>query len=232
MAWSESEKQRFWEHKILAWEEGRYQRNAAGGLLERLANRASDSLRFRLTSTAELLAPFVEGKRVVDMGCGSGRMAEPLLEAGAVSYVGVDIAESAITAANQRAQEAGWADRATFLQGDVHALADHPADVVISLGLTDWLTDEELELLFQHGGDAHFLHAISEQRRDPRQWLHRAYCWLAYGYRSEGYVPRYFLPSDLAAMAARHRQGESRIWRHPRLTFGAYVTSLPVGEPI
>ena len=49
----------FWEKKILVWETGRYEKKTTGGFLEFLADRASDSLRFRLSSSAELLAPHV-----------------------------------------------------------------------------------------------------------------------------------------------------------------------------
>jgi hypothetical protein len=66
----------FWEDKILTWEDGRYGEEVkAGSWLERIANRASGSLRFRLTITKELLASHVKGKHIVELGCGSGFLA-------------------------------------------------------------------------------------------------------------------------------------------------------------
>ena len=219
----------FWEGKILEWERGRYSgTGGTGGPLERLADRASDSLRFRMESSAELLAPFVKGKRVIDLGCGTGLLAPKLLAAGATSYVGYDIAESAIDLARARSTAEGWADRARFERASLADLDRLDGDVVVSLGLTDWLTDAELERLFELGGDAEFLHATSEARPSLQRWLHQAYCYVAYGYRTQGYVPRYLETPAIAAMARRHREGPVYVWRHRRLSFGAYITSLPV----
>jgi SAM-dependent methyltransferase len=223
----------FWEHKILGWEEGRYRRaNAAGGLLERIADWSSDSLRFRLQITGELLAPYVRDRHVVDVGCGSALLAPAILQAGAASYHGFDLAEAAVRTGRERAAAWGYGERLKIDLGAVGQLPDVPRDLVVSLGLTDWLTDEELGTLFAWSGRADFLHALSEQRASPAQWLHRAYCWVAYGYRTAGYVPRYFTVEHLASLAAPHRQGPCYVYRHPRLSFGALLSSLPVGPAV
>jgi SAM-dependent methyltransferase len=219
----------FWEGKILGWEQGRYDRAPSRSLLERLADRESASLRFRLRIAGELLAPHVSGKRVLDVGCGSGRLAEAVLAAGAASYTGLDIAEVAIAAARARADEEGW--NARFHVGGIEQVGDHPSDIVVSLGLTDWLDDDALRRLFVLGGDADFLHAISEKRATPSQWVHRSYVWLAYGHRTGAYIPRYFTPAEMAAHG-RAAGKDTRIWRDPGLSFGALVTSLPIGDPI
>ncbi len=230
---STDDKQRFWERKILDWEVGRYEPGRVRhGLLEALADRASASLRFRLKSTGELLAPHVSGAKVVDLGCGSGRLGEALLEAGAARYTGYDVAASAVEAGKARAESLGWGDRAAFVCAGVSALPPLEADLVVSLGLMDWLTDEEMAQVFQASGDAHFLHAIAEKRISPTQWIHRAYCWAAYGYRTAGYVPRYHDAGAFASSIRRFRPGPVYVWRHPSLTFGAYMTSLPIGPCI
>ena len=219
----------FWNHKIIGWERGRYDTHDAGSMLERLADRASDSLRFRLSSAGRLLAPHVAGKRVLDVGCGSGRLADALLAAGASSYHGIDISSAAVEEGRQRAERSGWT-QATFSQGDTRAIADFEADIVVSLGLLDWLRDDELETLFQAQGGADYFHAIAERRHAPTQWLHRAYVWLAYGHRTGGYVPRYYRVTDLQARLDAAGAPPVRVWRHRRLTFGAYLTSLPVED--
>ena len=85
----------FWNAKILGWEASRYG-GASPGLVEGLAGRASSSLRFRLDVAARLLAPHLAGRRVVELGCGSGLLAERLLTLGAASYQGYDISDAAI----------------------------------------------------------------------------------------------------------------------------------------
>lgn len=99
----------FWDKRILGWEEGHYgelQFGAPG--LERLANRASGSLRFRLDAAREILEVHVPGKRVLEVGCGSVLLAECLVKAGADMYTVIDLAPSAIE--NARACRRDWFD--------------------------------------------------------------------------------------------------------------------------
>src|SRR5438270_5035456 len=49
----------------------------------------------------------VGSPRVLDVGCGSGRIAELVLEAGASHYVGVDFAEEMLALARARLQRFG-----------------------------------------------------------------------------------------------------------------------------
>src|SRR5438034_10077823 len=92
----------FWEAKLVAWEHGRYGQPDRPGLLEWIANRSSMSLRYRVAITPELLKPFLAEKRVVELGCGSRLLAGKLIESGAASYRGIDIAAPAIGIARER----------------------------------------------------------------------------------------------------------------------------------
>lgn len=221
----------FWDNKILGWEDGRYGRSGArNGLLERIADRSSRSLRFRLEVTRQLLEPHLAGQRIVELGCGSGLLAPALLAMGARSYLGYDLSPVAIEHARRRAAERQLGDQARFEVCAVEALPPLDADIVVSLGLLDWLDDAALETVLRAGGNAHYLHAIAERRRSPAQWIHRAYVFVAYGYRSGGYRPRYYRVDDLRALV---RQCDARpfdVYRDPRLSFGALLTSLPI-EP-
>ena len=219
--------QQFWEDKILRWEADRYgQGSAQSSWLERVASRLSGSLRARLALAESVLRPHVAGRRVVELGCGSGLLAEPLVEAGAASYLGIDIAQSAIARARERSRSARGASRITFEQGDVASLPPLAADVVFSLGLFDWLTPPEIDAVFAAGRGADYLHAIAEKRRSPSRYLHRLYVFLSYGHRTGAYVPRYFDVAELQAAAARHDPRPMRVFRSPLLSFGALVTTL------
>ena len=223
----------FWEDKILSWERGRYQRvQTSGGLLERIADASSRSLRYRIRIGVELLAPHIKGKSILEVGCGSGIIAQDLISAGASRYLGIDIAENAIAIANRRKAELGWGDEITFKVGTIRELPPVQEDVVLSLGVLDWLTDEELEILFQRQGKAHFLHAIAEKRNTLSQLAHRAYVQVSYGYRTGAYRPRYFKASTIAALARKHQPGPFYAFRNRQLSFGALISSLPVGDPI
>lgn len=224
---------KFWEDKILTWEEGRYEpRKAKGSLLERIADASSRSLRYRIQVGVELLKDHVKGKSVLEVGCGSGLVAQNFIDAGATRYVGFDIAENAIAIANKRKQDKGWSDRISFHVGSIDAMPAVTEDIVFSLGVLDWLTDAELEILFARQGKAHFLHAIAEKRMSLSQYAHRAYVQVSYGHKTGAYRPRYFAAADIARLAAEHQSGPFFAFRNPKLSFGALISSLPIGGTI
>lgn len=218
----------FWEDKLLVWEQGRYGRpDRPLGPLEWIANRSSMSLRYRIAVTPELLEPFLAGKRVVELGCGSGLLAGKFIERGAASYHGIDIAESAIAKALE--SHAGGDGRITFAVGGVSDLPPLAADLVVSLGLFDWLRDDEIANVFAKSGRADFLHAIAERRPGIQQWLHRSYVQLAYGYRTDTYRPRYFTCGHIGALATAVVDRPLYVYRNWQLSFGALISSLPIG---
>jgi SAM-dependent methyltransferase len=58
---------------------------------------------------------------VLELGCGTGRLAIPLLQSGA-SLVGLDRSEAMLARARQKARRAGVLDRARFVRGDIRHL--------------------------------------------------------------------------------------------------------------
>jgi len=85
----------------------------------------------------------LEGKDVLDAGCGAGRLAFVFKELGAQCVVGIDISESALDLARRRQKEIGVTGL-EFQQGSVLQLpfADNSFDIVFSSGVyhhtTDW----------------------------------------------------------------------------------------------
>jgi SAM-dependent methyltransferase len=80
--------------------------------------------------------------RVLDVGCGSGRIGEFILTAGTSHYVGVDFSEPMIELARERLDRFG--DRVELLTDDfLTAPLEGPFDVVLALGLFDYLPDPE-----------------------------------------------------------------------------------------
>jgi SAM-dependent methyltransferase len=220
----------FWEAKLLAWERGRYGRQERPGIVEWIANRSSMSLRFRVAITPELLKPLLDRRRVVELGCGTGVLVEKLLEYGAASYLGIDIAETAISRAREYHGEHNL--RIRFEVGSVADMAPLATDLVISLGLLDWLTDDEIRVLFEKSGEADFFHAIAEKRPGFQQSLHRAYVQIAYGHRTGSYRPRYLTCDQVKTPATAVVQRPVYVYRNWRLSFGALISSLPIGERI
>ncbi len=83
-----------------------------------------------------------EAPRVLDVGCGSGRIGEFVLDAGASHYVGVDFAEPMIELARERLERFG--ERVELTTGDFLAVPlEGSFDVVLALGLFDYLPDAD-----------------------------------------------------------------------------------------
>ena len=79
---------------------------------------------------------------VLDVGCGSGRVAEHLLDAGAGAYVGIDLAGEMLELARTRLARFGG--RVTLIHGDfIDAPFARSFDVVLGLGIFDYLADPE-----------------------------------------------------------------------------------------
>ncbi len=218
----------FWDAKILGWEASRYGGAASPDLIEDMAGRISSSVRFRLDAAARLLAPHLAGRRVVELGCGSGLLAERLLALGAASYQGYDLSDAAIARAKQRAADSPRGEAMRFTVAGITDLPPQGDALVISLGLVEWLTAAELDHLFSLGRQGSCLHAVSERRRSAAQLIHRAYVHFSYGWKNGGYVPRYHQVAEVAAIASRHGIGRLNVFRHRRLRFGIFVSDLPL----
>jgi SAM-dependent methyltransferase len=76
--------------------------------------------------------------RVLDVGCGSGRIGEFVLDAGAAHYVGIDFSEPMIELARKRLARFG--ERVELVTDDfLNAAVDGRFDAVLALGLFDYL---------------------------------------------------------------------------------------------
>lgn len=85
----------------------------------------------------------LEGRRILDVGCGSGRYSIELARAGA-EVVGVDFSEEMLKMARQRAKEAGVEDKVKFVSGDFIDWArnqDEVFDASFAMGVLDYIED-------------------------------------------------------------------------------------------
>jgi len=93
------------------------------------------------------LAPMVGPWSVLDVGCGPGRYAIALAQAGAARVVGVDVAASMIDIAKSEAKRLQVADRCTFITTAFTDFAtDEKFDVIVATGYFDYLSDPERHL--------------------------------------------------------------------------------------
>jgi 2-polyprenyl-3-methyl-5-hydroxy-6-metoxy-1,4-benzoquinol methylase len=93
------------------------------------------------------LAPMVGPWSVLDVGCGPGRYAIALAQAGAARVVGVDVAASMIDIAQSEAKRLRVAEKCTFITtGFSDFSTDEKFDVIVATGYFDYLPDPERHL--------------------------------------------------------------------------------------
>jgi SAM-dependent methyltransferase len=91
------------------------------------------------------LARSLGAPRVLEAGCGPGRLAEALLAAGVPEYVGVDVSRAMVERARARLSRFG--DRATLIHAPIEAAPiEGPFQLVVALGLFDYVDDPEATL--------------------------------------------------------------------------------------
>jgi len=115
------------------------QRSRIRCLWDRLTRR---NMRFRSQFTVEALSP-VRDKTILDVGCGSGRLAVELAARGAARVVGVDLSKQMLLLAKRLADQRDCREKCTFVQADI--LDYHPTpdsfDAVIAMGFFDYVRD-------------------------------------------------------------------------------------------
>lgn len=95
----------------------------------------------RLELNVEKLRPFA-GKKILDVGCGSGRFCIAFAKEGAEKIVGIDFAKGMIEIANKLAAEAKVADKCEFVVGGFPEAIDKseaPFDACTGNGFFDYI---------------------------------------------------------------------------------------------
>jgi ubiquinone/menaquinone biosynthesis C-methylase UbiE len=85
----------------------------------------------------------VTGKKILDVGCGSGVYAVDFARRGAQRVVGVDFSGNMLKIARQEAEQHGVADRCDYIQADFLELdLKERFDVSIAMGVFDYVPDQ------------------------------------------------------------------------------------------
>ncbi len=145
-------RKQYWERKILGWERSRYEGSS-------WLKPASWTLRRRMDLAVRVAREVLpRGGRLVELGCGTGFFAERM-RGFFGSYSGFDIAEAAVAEARRRLEGTG----SSVTCGDVSAVEIPPADLVVMLGLVDWLEPGEVEHLFRRIRSRFVLFSYTEE---------------------------------------------------------------------
>jgi ubiquinone/menaquinone biosynthesis C-methylase UbiE len=111
-----------------------------------LGRRLDQWLRWDMTERLRLALDAchpLEGRSVLDAGCGTGRFCLPLAKAGAGQVVGIDFAPAMIARAQVLTREQGLDGVCRFLVTDIMAFRPpDPFDYVLAIGLFDYIQDD------------------------------------------------------------------------------------------
>lgn len=106
-------------------------------------NRFRQSMRIRFEKTIACCRP-IEGKTVLDVGCGPGHYSVLLASQGAAKVLGVDVAPRMVELARTYAKQKGVEGRCQFLETDIMQYhPETPFDYTIVMGIMDYISEPE-----------------------------------------------------------------------------------------
>lgn len=206
-------KEEFWNKKILSWENRKYKNTFY--ILD-----VNSSVKHRFYLASSLLHQISKGKSLLELGCGSGRLWEHINSINLKHYKGIDFSAVAIETFNKKIYNFKNKDKVSLSCEDC-VKSFYPADIVISLGLLDWLNIEKIKKIAENYKDSWYLHSFSEKRLSVSQMAHFIYSFVNYNHKS--YFPAYRKADELLSLFGP----KAKIYRDPKLSFGAFIYHLP-----
>lgn len=166
----------YWNRKIIDWEKSAYQGVSKElSLIEKIATRFREPIKKRKEILLSILKDLIKGKRVLELGCGSGGLCFELLGLGASKVIGIDITEESIKVAKQRCVSLGFQKKMDFFVADVRDDVNLPdADFVVGLGFIDYIDIDSLKKLLAKV-KGRFIFSFLEKKVNLINFLHYIY---------------------------------------------------------
>lgn len=135
--------QRYFDHHASQFDSIYHEGKPLQRALNRLLRKA---IYERFAITFDRSSP-IEGKTVLDVGCGSGRYAAEFARRGAARVVGLDYAANMLALAREHVRALQVSDKCDFVEGDFSSLGlEERFDIVIAIGVFDY-QDKPVEFL-------------------------------------------------------------------------------------
>ena len=99
-------------------------------------------------------------------------------------------------------------------------------DIVVAQGFLDRLTIEEVDRLFKKAKSKFFLFTTSEKKISLSCWIHSIYVYLSYGWKTNGYVPKYYPMDQMIKIAEDNGCNDVLEFRNTKLRFGTFLYKL------
>lgn len=222
---------------IRAWEEAEIERSSAEASqtsVERLRMTEANLARY-LNPPADTPFPLeyafhlignVEGKTVLDYGCGNGENSLPLVRRGA-RVIGLDVSEDLLALARQRLALHGLGNRATFLAASAHEvpLPDRSVDALMGIAILHHLDLElaarEVRRVLKPGGIAIFQEPVRNSRL-----LKTLRALVPYRSEEVSDYERPLTDAELQRFASGFRDCQSRAFSLPFVNLAQVVPAL------
>jgi SAM-dependent methyltransferase len=148
----------------------------------------------------------LEGRSLLDVGCGTGDLALAALGRGARSVSGFDLGAGAVAGARALAQERGLAERAAFEVGDGSQLPLPKSDIVVLNRVVCCYPSADALLANTLGAAGSIFALTAPIDRGPMGLYNRILCWVGNGWyalRAKKFRGFRVFVHDLTAIDAR-----------------------------
>ena len=139
----------------------------------------------------------VEGKRVLDLGCGSGEVSLMAGRLGAAAVTGIDLVPEMVATARVQAIEEGLHTRVVFRVGDVHSAPLPRVDATVIVSVLEYYGEIEEVLARACAATRDLLILVDTRGPWWRRGLRRLLA------RLKGFRIYYRTPEDFGAVAAQ-----------------------------
>lgn len=213
----------YWDKKIIEWENSITKRGTFS-FVEKLASYFRKPLIFRTELCLRMVMPFVGDKTILELGCGSGFFTFELCKSKAVKkIIGIDISRNAINRAKKISEERALSSVCDFFDANATALEEFPAaDLTIGLGFLDYLTAEEIKLIFEKNKSKYFLFTFSEKKFSILRYIHILYLL------SQRCPKHFYYSKKEIGDCVPDRYGKIQFIDDKKLSFCCIVHNLPM----
>jgi 2-polyprenyl-3-methyl-5-hydroxy-6-metoxy-1,4-benzoquinol methylase len=216
----------YWNEFIIDWDKSVYNKDTEKmGFIEKLATKFRGILVFRMNFALDSLKKYIPNKKVIEIGCGTGRFSLELLKMGAESVYGTDISDLAIDEANKMYAEANISkDKFKFESIDLKDFQYNEqvkGSLVTGLGILQYLSKDELKNLFAKLNGADLFFEFHEDKFSLIEVCHTIY-------RSLKTNLPYYHKLTKAELREIFSKADYPDLYYMRIRNVAYFTSLPI----
>lgn len=217
----------YWDKKIRIWSETSYEKTPQAGLSNKFFSKVRSSVDARMHTALEVFQPYVEGKTILDLGCGVGLLGFALIEMGCERYVGIDISQVAVDEAAAMARGKSLGGKMEFRCANLLSLESFPeADITVGLGMLDWFNLDDVERIIEKLRGRKIVLTFSEQDNSLSEIIHRFYLVKRLQWQNKGVYAYHFRRVEIDTLLARQGFENVKYIKNRQMRFGVLFHNL------